>query len=277
MSTPDIDHYLSRIGLDQRPPATLEGLTALHRAHLHNVSYENLDVQLGRNLNTSVENALDKIVNRRRGGWCYEMNGVFGWALGKLGFDVRRGTGAVMREAAGDAQNANHLVLRVVLPEGIYLADVGFGDGPVAPIKLSEGPFNAGGFEFGLDKFDDRWWRLRNHKFSGAKSFDFNLDPADEGAFAAQCANLQTAPTSIFVQNLICFRHRDGAVEALIGRALRTMTPNGVETRILDDEHDLVRTLRDTFTLDVPEAASLWPKICARHEEVMAQAAAAAG
>jgi N-hydroxyarylamine O-acetyltransferase len=276
MSTPEIDHYLSRIGLTQRPPATLEGLTVLHRAHLHNVSYENLDVQLGRKLDTSVENALDKIVNRRRGGWCYEMNGVFGWALGKLGFDVRRGTGAVMREAAGDVQNANHLVLRVVLPEGIYLADVGFGDGPVAPIRLNEGPFYAGGFEFGLDRLDDRWWRMRNHKFSGAKSFDFNLDPADEGAFSAQCANLQTVPTSIFVQNLICFRHRDGAVEALIGRALRTMTPNGVETRILDDEHDLVRTLRDTFTLDVPEAASLWPKICARHEEVMAQAAAAA-
>jgi N-hydroxyarylamine O-acetyltransferase len=276
MSGPDLDQYLAHIGLDRRPPATLEGLTVLHHAHLHALSYENLDVQLGRKINITIGPIFDKIVNRRRGGWCYEMNGLFGWALKELGFDVRRATGAVMREVAGDTQNANHLVLRVVLPEGIYLADVGIGDGPITPIRVVDGAFVADGFEFGLDRVDDRWWRVRNHKFSGAKSFDFNLDPADEDVFAAKCAELQTAPHSLFVQNLICFRHREGAVDALIGRAHRVVTPKGVETRILDDADELVGTLRDVFRLDMPEAASLWPKICARHEVVMAQAAATA-
>jgi N-hydroxyarylamine O-acetyltransferase len=276
MSSPDIDRYLAHIGLDRRPAATLEGLTVLHRAHLRGVTYENLGVQLGRQIDITIGPIFDKIVNRRRGGWCYEMNGLFGWASKKLGFDVQRATGAVMREAGGDAQTANHLVLRVALPEGIYLADVGFGDGPIAPIRVTEGPFTAGGFEFGLDRVDARWWRVRNHKFSGAKSFDFNLDPADEGAFAAKCIQLQTAPDSLFVQNLICFRHREGAVDALVGRAHRVMTPAGIETRILDDAEDLVSTLHNVFKLDVPEAGSLWPKICARHDVVMAQAAAAA-
>jgi N-hydroxyarylamine O-acetyltransferase len=273
---PDIDRYLARIGLDRRPPATLEGLTTLHRAHMFAVPYENLDVQLGRKIDITIGPIFDKIVNRRRGGWCYEMNGIFGWALKELGFHVRRGTGAVMREAAGDAQIANHLVLRVELPEGVYLADVGFGDGPIAPIRVAEGPFTAAGFVFGLDRLDNDWWRMRNHPFSGAKSFDFHLDPADEDAFAAKCSYLQTSPDSLFVQNLICFHHREGAVDALIGRALRIVTPQGVETRILDDADDLIRVLSNIFALDVPEAASLWPKICARHEVVMAQAAEAA-
>ncbi|MGZ5987852.1 MAG: arylamine N-acetyltransferase family protein, partial [Rhizomicrobium sp.] len=129
----DISDYLGRIGLTGRPEPTLAGLRTLHHAHLVSIPYEDLDVQLGKPLTTDPMAAYDKIVNRRRGGWCYEMNGVFGWALGELGFDVTRATGAVMREAMGELSDGNHLVLKVVLKEGVYLADVGFGDGPRDP------------------------------------------------------------------------------------------------------------------------------------------------
>ena len=71
-----IDEYLSRVRLKERPAPTLAGLQSLHRAHLTQISYENLDVQLGRPLSTDPAAAYDKIVNRGRGGWCYEMNGV---------------------------------------------------------------------------------------------------------------------------------------------------------------------------------------------------------
>ena len=81
----------------------------------------------------------EKIVTRRRGGWCYEMNGTLGWALGELGFRVTRGTGAVVRALKGEAAVGNHLVLRVDVPEGAYLADVGFGDGPRDPIRVVPG------------------------------------------------------------------------------------------------------------------------------------------
>jgi N-hydroxyarylamine O-acetyltransferase len=206
----NLDAYLRRIGLDRRPPPTLDGLHTVHRAHLTSVPYENLDVQLGRPVTIERLPIFDKIVGRRRGGWCYEMNGMLGWALAELGFRVTRATGAVMREMFGDNSDSNHLVLRVDLPEGVYLADAGFGDGSLDPIRVEEGDFTSNGFAYRLSRVDGDWWRMHHHSHGGPKSFDFNLAAADEGKLAARCAHLQSAPDSTFVLNLLCFRQRAG-------------------------------------------------------------------
>ncbi len=269
----NVDGYLARIGLDHRPPPTLEGLRAVHAAHLLAIPYENLDVQLGRPVTIERPAIYDKIVGRRRGGWCYEMNGILGWALGELGFRVTRATGAVMRVLGHDTSVANHLVLRVDLDvEGTYLADVGFGDGPRDPIRVVPGEFESNGFRFGLERADGEWWRLINHPNGGAPSFDFHLAPADEARFAARCAELQTDPNSHFMLNLFCFKHRPRDILMLRGRVLRTLRPDGFDDRLLESAEDLVTTLRDDFTLDVPQIASVWPKVCKRHAEVLAQA-----
>lgn len=271
----EIDAYLRRIGLAERPSATLAGLAAVHRAHLLAVPYENFDVQLGRPVTTAIPAIYDKIVTQRRGGWCYEMNGILGWALGELGFRVTRATGAVMRAAAGDAVVGNHLVLRVELDEGTYLADVGFGDGPVEPFAVGEGAFTRNGFPFSVARADGDWWRLHNHPAGGAPSFDFHLAPADEAQLAAQCAGLQTSAQSPFVQNAIAFRHVAGGFHVLRGRTLALVRPDSAERREIADAGDLVATLQRDFALDLPEAASLWDKIAARHDQVMAEKAAA--
>jgi N-hydroxyarylamine O-acetyltransferase len=270
----NIDAYLRRIGLTERPAATLDGLRAVHAAHLLAIPYENIDVQLGRTVTIERPAIYEKIVARKRGGWCYEMNGLLGWALDALGFDVRRATGAVMREVSGEAAVANHLVLRVELPQGIYLADVGFGDGPREPMPVAAGAFHSHGFDFGLRRLDDRWWRFSNDPSGGAPTFDFNLDAADENQLAEKCAFLQTSPSSPFVQNLVAQRHVADGVQILRGRVLRHVKPDGTRERVLADADDLVATLQSVFALDVPEAASLWPKIVARHDEVLAQKAA---
>src|SRR5580692_6895353 len=141
----DVDAYLERIGLTERPLATLAGLTALHRAHLLAIPYDALDIQLGRPVTIERPAIYEKIVGRRRGGWCYEMNGIFGWALGQLGFRVTRATGAVTVSDNREANIGNHLVLRVELDEGLYLADVGLGQGPRDPVRIAEGAYQAGG------------------------------------------------------------------------------------------------------------------------------------
>jgi N-hydroxyarylamine O-acetyltransferase len=267
----DVDRYLSRIGLSERPKANLAGLRALHRAHLLAIPYENLDVQLGRKVTIERPAIYQKIVEQGRGGWCYEMNGLLGWALGELGFKVTRATGAVMREISGDAATGNHLVLRVELPEGLYLADVGFGDGPRDPIRVAAGAFHSDGFDFSLRRVDDTWWRLINDPRGGAPSFDFNLDPADENLLAARCDYLQSDPASVFVQNLVAQRHVPGGLEILRGRTIRSIRASGIENRVIESADDLVTTLRDVFALNVPEAAMLWPKVVARHDEMTAQ------
>jgi len=266
--TTDLDTYLRRLGLTERPAPDLKGLRAVHRAHLRAIPYENLDVQLGRPVTIAREPILAKIVRGGRGGWCYEMNGTLGWALEALGFKVTRLAGAVMRETMGDAFAANHLVLKVELPEGLYLADAGFGDGPLDPIRIQPGPFSAAGFDFHLTQLDDVWWRLTNHPYGGAKSFDFALDEADESQLAAMCQRLQTEEWSPFVQNLVVQRHTPEGLTVLRGRVVRLITPAGHTDRSLDSADELVRFLGEGFGLDVPEAASLWPQICARHEQM---------
>jgi len=267
-----LDEYLSRVGLAAPVSRDLAGLTAVHHAHLRAIPYENLDVQLGRPVTIDSPAIYDKIVTRRRGGWCYEMNGLLGWALGEMGFDVTRATGAVVREFKGVAAEGNHLVLRVQLPEGLYLADVGFGDGPFDPIRIAPGGFEAAGFGFNLEEADPGWWRLRNHKFGGAPCFDFNLECADEAVLRERCEFLQTSPLSPFVQNLTAQRFVPGGLAILRGKVLRRVTPDGFTDTVLNTADELLETLARDFSLDVPEVATLWPKIGERHELVMQSA-----
>lgn len=266
----NLDSYLGRIGLARPLPPNLETLRALHRAHLHSIPYENLDVQLGRPVTIARAPIFEKIVGRGRGGWCYEMNGLFGWALGELGFRVTRVAGAVMREAMGDAVVGNHLVLKVELEEGLHLADVGFGDGPLEPIRIAAGPFESAGFSYTLTQIDATWWRLHNHPLGGAKSFDFTLAPADEALLAARCEELQSVAWSPFVQNLVCQRHTPEGLTILRGRVVRTVTPCGHADRILNSADELARFLQEAFDLNLPDIAALWPRICERHDAMLA-------
>ncbi|MEI9993554.1 MAG: arylamine N-acetyltransferase [Rhizomicrobium sp.] len=267
----NINDYLARIGLAAPPPATLAGLRTLHAAHLLAIPYENIDVQLGRPLTIERPAIFEKIVTRGRGGWCYEMNGLLGWALGELGFDATRATGAVVREMKGEMAEGNHLVLRVALPEGIYLADVGFGDGPRDPIPVAVGAFESQGFHYGLSRVDDTWWRFANDPRGGAPSFDFNLAPADERRLAERCEFLQTSPQSPFVQNLVAQRHTPQGLTILRGRTVRYLTPTATREHVIGSADELLATLKTEFALDVPEVATLWPKIVERHEDVLKQ------
>src|ERR1700744_1221823 len=99
----NIDAYLRRVGLQERPQANLDGLKTLHRAPLRSIPYENLDVQFGRPVTIERPAIFEKRGGAVRGGWCYEMNGLFVWALNELGFKVTRATGAVMLELISDA------------------------------------------------------------------------------------------------------------------------------------------------------------------------------
>ncbi|MFI4950965.1 MAG: arylamine N-acetyltransferase [Caulobacterales bacterium] len=272
----DLAAYFERIAYAGPARPDLATLVALHRAHLQAIPYENLDVQLGRPLTPAPGAAVEKIVGRRRGGWCYEMNGVFGVALRENGFKVTRMAGAANRELLGDIVAGNHLVLLVEVEGQPWIADVGFGDGSQDPFPLRTHAMTVGGYKFRLEPLDERWWRFHNHEFGGAKSFDFVVEPADPALLAGRCDWLQYDATSHFVLNLIVQRYRGDTILQLRGRLLRTVTPAGVESRLIGSADELVEVLASDFALDVPEAAGLWPRVVARHDEVMAAAAAAA-
>lgn len=128
MSLP-VARYLERLGLAATPPApTAEALALLHERHLRAVPFENLDVVARRRLDYRLDSLVDKIVVRRRGGWCLETNWLLGHVLAELGFGVRF-VGAGVAARGGFKHDLSHLLLRVRAQGAEYLADVGFGHG----------------------------------------------------------------------------------------------------------------------------------------------------
>lgn len=264
----NLDAYLARIGVSHPVKSDLDGLRAVHRAHALSLAFEDLDVQLAVPLTRDPARAYDKIVNRRRGGWCYEMNGLFGWALEEIGFKVSRLAGAVMREAAGDAVIGNHLLLLVDIDGAPWIADVGFGGGLVDPVPLRVGAVDANPLGCRLDAIDGGWWRFTEDARMGGMSYDFNPAVDDEALLEKQCRFLQTDAASPFVQNAVAQRWIGEAHYSLRGRVLRILTPREEKKSIVATADAYVETLRETFGVDLPEAARLWPAICIRHEEV---------
>lgn len=262
--------YLDRIGYrgDTRP--TVSTLASLLRQHACSVPFENIDVQLGRTLTIGVEDAFEKIVERGRGGWCYEQNGLFGWALSEIGFDVTRVAGAVRRDERGDAALNNHLCLLVREPgarQPVYLADAGFGGSMIAPIQLAEGDHTQLPYRIRLRLFEEGHWRLFEESADGKSNYEFVATPADEAALAARCEQLQTDPRSGFVRNLVVQKRLPTAHVCLRGRVLATTTATARQTVLVDSAEELAATVLDLCGMQVRGVAELWPRVVARHEQ----------
>ncbi len=260
----NIHAYLKRIAYTGSLEPTLETLRSIHRQHLLTVPYENLDIHLGRRLELDEAHIFEKIVLEERGGWCYEMNGLFAWVLRELGFEVALLSGAVSREKNGANAEGNHLVLLISL-EQPYLADVGFGDGILEPLPLREGEYQQGFLNFQLSKEKDRWI-FYNHPEGGAESFDFTLEPHQLSDFATQCHRQQTSPNSGFVQKTVCQIFTEEGFVTLRGAVLQTVTREGATRRVIDSEKEYKAILRETFGLEL-STHELYSKVWQRHLE----------
>lgn len=133
-----VDRYLHRIGYDGSREPVLATLQGLQRAHLTSVPYENLDLLYRRPCSLATSVMYDKIVNQRRGGYCFELNGMFTWLLREMGFTVSEYFGRWLLGEALAVPKRRHRILRVDLPEGHYVADVGVGRVcPLTPLRLA--------------------------------------------------------------------------------------------------------------------------------------------
>ena len=271
----DLAAYLDRIAYRGPLRPDRETLFGVHRAHIETVPYENLDIHLGRKLELSDEFFFDKVVRRRTGGWCYVMNGSLSWALRQIGFRVHRVVAGVNRELMGDEMMGNHLAILVDLDER-YLCDAGLSDALLDPVPLKEGPFVQGGFEMSLSRIG-AGWRFTNHRFGGAKSFDFSEKPVEISAFADRCHWLQTNPESNFVKVSLTVRRHEGRIDRLRDATLASITPQGQTTRVITGPDEYCRVLHEVFGLDLNGAErQLWPRVEERHRAFIAAQASAA-
>jgi N-hydroxyarylamine O-acetyltransferase len=216
----DVRPLLDRLGVDAPLRPDLPTLRRLHRAWRTRVPYENVDIQLGRPIRLEPEALLDKFGRRRRGGFCYEMNGALALLLRSVGFAVDVVEAGVLRAVRGEEAWGNHVALLVAVDGERWVADTGIGDAFLEPLPLREGSHRQGGLVYRLERLDAGTWRVHHHPGGTVASYDLRTEPRALGDFAAPCRHLATSPDSPFVRVLVAQHHRDSQELALRSRVV---------------------------------------------------------
>ena len=271
MNEAQLARYLKRIGHagDVRPD--LATLRSLHRAHVTAIPFEGLDAQLGVEPSLELDAIFEKLVERPRGGWCYEMNGLFGAALQAIGFSVTRVSCGVMRQDGGDERMGTHLALLVDC-EGRWLCDVGFGGSLLEPLPLVAGARKDAIYTLSLEQTEDGYWRFTECA-DVPFGYDFRPDPADEALLVAKRDWQAAHPASNFTLNFVAQRRQPDSHLILRGRVLTERQPEGATTHTIASADELVAVLAERFGIEEPRAREAWPRIVVRHAELFETAA----
>jgi N-hydroxyarylamine O-acetyltransferase len=255
----NLDAYLARIGYrGERTPA-LASLREIQRRHVGTIPFENLSSLAGEPVPIDLAALQAKLVRSRRGGYCYEQNVLFAAALQRLGFEVTGLAARVVWNAPpGNMNPRSHMLLRVDLPEGTYIADAGFGGASLpGPLELVTGraqatpiePFRlmpqAGGYQLEM-QLQGEWKPV----------YTFDLQPQQYVDY--QMANwfVSTHPTSRFVQTLMVARPAGTRRQTQLDGELGLRELDGAtERRRLGSVGELRLTLANVFGIEVPPGA----------------------
>ena len=258
----DIGRYLGRIGVRGPRLPTVETLRELQRAHLLHVPFESYDCALGRPVTVDPATNYTKIVEHRRGGFCFELNGLFGGLLEALGFEVTLLSARpyVVGRESGAEPEFSHLVLLVGAAGERWLVDVGFGDGFMEPLRLDE----TANQERELGRryrvvpgaADRPWSKTQLFGEADAEAYFFTLEPRRLEDFAGMCRHYSTAPDSWFVRSPVCSRATPTGRVTLAERRRLIVTADGVRTeRLLANEAEERTMLREWFGVELDPAA----------------------
>ena len=244
----DIKDYLERINYRGSLAPTSETLRALQIAHLLAVPFENLSIHAGQSILLNDDALFAKIVTNRRGGFCYEANGLFAALLRALNFDVAMLSAEVANAAGEFGPDFDHMALMVQL-EQRWLVDVGFGDSFLEPLLLNERGEQCqknrvyriipeGNYLVLMRRDEGEEWKMQ---------YRFTLQPYTYADYAEMCRYHQTSPESHFTQKRICSRLTPrGRITLSDMRFI--ITEDGVRTeRTVNDEQEYADILRDQF------------------------------
>ena len=250
----DLDAYLRRIGLSATPAADLAGLRALHLAHATTIPFENLDAQMGLPIRLDLASLQDKLVRRRRGGYCFEHNTLFLAVLKAVGFSVFP-CEARVRLGALEVLPRTHMLLLVRVDGVLWLGDVGFGgEGLLHPVPM-DGEAH-GQFLNTYRVLDEQGLRVLQSFHHGAWEDLYAFVPEPRLPIDFELANHYTSthPESRFLKTLTAQLPGPEVRRILRNHGYAELRGNAVEGRELAPE-ELIPTLREVFGIQVPEGA----------------------
>jgi arylamine N-acetyltransferase len=256
----DLSAYFRRTGYQGRSDATLESLHALVAAHNGAIPFENLDPLMGVPVVDLGQAALtDKLVYRRRGGYCYEQNGLMGYVLAEMGFGVERLAGRVVWMSTSDEVPAqSHETLSVTVPgvDGRWLVDVGFGGQTLSsPIRLEVGPVQCTRHEpYRLREHADELVLEAEIRGDWQPLYVFDTRPRPHVDLVVGSWYVSTFPESHFVTGLNVALVTDDARWNLRGRNLAIHSAGDTERITFDTAADVLVALTERFGIDVADA-----------------------
>jgi N-hydroxyarylamine O-acetyltransferase len=239
--------YLARIGL-QVHPLDASYLQDLQRSHLLSVPFESLSIHLGERISLAEEALFDKIVTRRRGGFCYELNGLFAELLTALGYEVTRLAASVYTgQSVGPP--LDHLALRVAADDERWLVDVGFGAFAQHPLRFDvRGDQADPAGTYRIEQLDNGDVLVSEN---GAPTYLLEPRPRQLAEFSPTCWWQQTSPESHFTIAPICsILTEDGRV-TVRGRTLIETRSDLRRERDVDNDAELLTIYRDRFGIDL--------------------------
>lgn len=245
----DTRRYLARIGAEWPARPDAAALGTLHERHLRAVPFENLSIHLDEPIVLDLGSLREKVVERRRGGFCFELNGLFAALLRGLGFEVSLLAARVFLEDGELGQPGEHLSLRVLIDGEPWLADVGFGRNSLRPVRLDvEAPQHDPDGEFvvrpagrgDLDLVRD-----------GVPQYRVETRPRRLSDFRALCYYIQYSPESGFTRSPVCtLRTEDGRL-TLSGTELISTGTDGQRDERTVPEDELLATYRERFGIEL--------------------------
>ncbi|MCI5076731.1 arylamine N-acetyltransferase [Oricola sp.] len=261
----DIERYLHRIGL-KSVPATAEGLRALQTAQMQAITFEDIDPLLGVVPDVTLEGIYEKTVVQGRGGYCFELNSLFGAALAALGFQARRVMARVRNGAPQGAQRS-HLAWLVDVEGEEWLADTGFGgSGASVPLRTAERDTQAapsGDYRLREDEAAGELVLERGTPEGWLSLYGFDRVPVLDADIAAAnfvCARWERAP---FSGNLMLSRHRADGRVSLLNTALRVENREGVTRSVVASPGALHEAMTELFALPLDRATTdaIWARL----------------
>jgi N-hydroxyarylamine O-acetyltransferase len=253
----DLDAYCGRIGYEGPREPTLDVLSALHALHPAAIPFENLDPLLGRPVSLDIDALQSKLLGQRRGGYCFEQNALFRAALEAMRFQISPLIARVVWMTPPDRPlgGRNHMLLRVDLPGGPYIADVGFGGQLAsAPLKLVPGLEQpTAEAVFRLVAAGDAFVLETQLPVGWTSLYRFTLEPAEDSDYELSNWYTSTHPTFLLTTNLLAERLTPEVRLSLFNTRLTRRTPDGrAEVVELSTPEALARTLESDFNLPPP-------------------------
>jgi N-hydroxyarylamine O-acetyltransferase len=244
--------YFSRIAVPPLAHVDLSALRQIHAAHVASIPFENLDILLGLPIRLDLESLRAKLIDRRRGGYCFEQNTLLLAVLRDLGLEARAVEARVRAGTIG-IRPRTHMAILASIAGGEWLVDVGFGgEGPVEPIPMTGMVVVQGGFDYRVTSEGST--RMLQVRSTGDWTDQYAFGPGEVHPVDFEMANwfTSTYPASPFVRGLTVQRATPDARYVLRYPHYVEMRGGAASTREID-RASLPRLLREIFLIDLPD------------------------